>query len=299
MYIVAYRKITYAISGILFILGIAALLLWGLKLGIDFTGGSLMELEFVHARPTTEELQQKIAVLDIGSVQMQQTGERGLFLRMKDIDEATHQKLLQALGERDPNAGFVEKRFDSIGPTIGGELKRRAIYALLLVILMIVLYIAFVFRKVSRPVASWKYGLVAIVALLHDVIIPIGFFAYLGHFQGVEIDALFITAVLTILGFSVHDTIVVFDRIRENLRRGKGASFEETVGISINETIVRSINTSLTLFLVLLTLFFFGGHSTKYFSLALIIGTVFGTYSSICIASPLLVTWERWKARRA
>jgi len=297
MTIIGARKIPYIVSGTLIILSLAAFFVWGLKLGIDFTGGSLLEIEFNSQRPSVESLQGKLRPLNLGNVVLQQTGEKDMLVRLRDLDEPTHQRVLAALGQSDPQTGFVEKRFDSIGPTIGRELKRRAIYALILVVVMIVMYVAWAFRKVSRPVQSWKYGVVAIIALMHDVFIPTGVFAYLGHFKGVEVDALFITALLTILGFSVHDTIVVFDRIRENLRRGRGKNFEDTVEISIRETMVRSINTSLTLFLVLLTLFFFGGESTKYFSLALIIGTIFGTYSSIFIASPLLVTWEHWRSR--
>lgn len=291
------RKIFYGISMALVLASLAALLVWGLRLGIDFTGGSLLEVVFTSARPEVAELEKRLELLDMGAILIQPAGDRNVFIRMRDVDEETHQNILKALGAGEAQS-LVEKRFDSIGPTIGGELKQKAIIALILVVVMIILYVAFAFRKVSRPVESWKYGVVAIVALMHDVLIPTGIFSYLGYVKGVEIDSLFITAVLTILGFSVHDTIVVFDRIRENLRRGRGATFEETVDISIRETAIRSVNTSLTLLLVLLTLFFMGGESTKYFSLALIIGTIFGTYSSIFIASPLLVTWEKWTMRK-
>ena len=305
MTIVGIRKISYAISGFLVLASVAALLLWGLHFGIDFTGGSLLEVEFADNRPSVEEMQGVVAELNVGDVVVQPTGERGAIIRMRTIGEDEHQKVLTALGSL--HTTVVEKRFVSIGPTIGQELKRDSIYALLLVIIMIVAYIAFAFRHVSEvqggggvgALQSWKYGVVAIVALIHDVIIPTGLFAYLGHFYGIEISALFISALLTILGFSVHDTIVVFDRIRENLRKRAGKTFEETIEISIRETITRSINTSLTLLLVLLTLFFFGGESTKYFSLALIVGTIVGVYSSIFVASPLLVSWRSWSTRRA
>jgi preprotein translocase subunit SecF len=290
------RKVSYIVSGVLTIASFIALGLWGLHLGIDFTGGSLTELEFHNTAPTREAVEQALKPLELGGVQIQPSGERGMLVRTRALDEPTHEKLLQAIGTTGQQ--FTEKRFDSIGPVIGNELKQRSIYALLLVIIMIIIYIAWAFRKVSKPVESWKFGIVAIIALVHDVTIPTGVFAYLGRFQNVEIDALFITAILTILGFSVHDTIVVFDRIRENLRRGRGKNFEETVDISIHETIVRSINTSLTLLFVLIMLYIFGGESTKYFSLALILGTIVGVYSSIFIASPLLVTWQRWVAKR-
>lgn len=296
MNFVAWRKISYAISGILVAASFAALLVWGLPLGIDFTGGSLMELEFTEAAPSQDAVRERIAPLDLGEVQIQQTGGRGMLLRTRYMDEETHQKVLSAIREANPNV--TEKRFVSIGPTIGNELKQKSIWAILLVLIMIVIYIAVVFRHVSHPVQSWKYGIVAIIALIHDVAIPTGLFAYLGRFQHVEISALFISALLTILGFSVHDTIVVFDRVRENLRKRTSGSFEGAVNLSVRETITRSINTSLTLLFVLLTLFFFGGDSTKYFSLALIVGTTVGVYSSIFVASPLLVTWQKWDAKR-
>lgn len=296
MNIVAWRKLFYAVSGALVLMSAVALFIWGLPLGIDFTGGSLIELEFTSANISPEVIREQLAVFQLGDVQIQQTGSHGVLIRMRDIDEETHQQILAAL--RSSTAQFTEKRFVSVGPTIGSELQRKAVWALALVLVMIIIYIAIAFRHVSYPISSWKYGVVAIMALIHDVMIPTGLFVYLGKFHGVEINALFISALLTILGFSVHDTIVVFDRVRENLRKRIGANFEETVNISIHETITRSINTSLTLLFVLLTLFFLGGESTKYFSLALIVGTIVGVYSSIFIASPLLVTWQKWQERK-
>ncbi|OGZ46926.1 MAG: protein-export membrane protein SecF [Candidatus Ryanbacteria bacterium RIFCSPHIGHO2_02_FULL_45_13b] len=292
---IALRKIFYTISGAFVLVSGVALVVWGLPLGIDFTGGSLMELEFSGSIPSQEMVHNQLASFSLGEVQIQQTGERGIIIRMRDLDEETHQRVLGSLRTADSN--ILEKRFVSVGPVIGGELKRRAVWALVLVLVMIIAYIAVAFRHVSHPISSWKYGVVAIIALIHDVVIPTGLFVYLGQFHGVEINALFISALLTILGFSVHDTIVVFDRVRENLRKHNGANFKETVNVSIRETITRSINTSLTLLFVLLTLFFFGGESTRYFSLALIVGTVVGVYSSIFIASPLLVTWQKWSSK--
>lgn len=296
MNIIGARNISYMVSGILVATSIVALLLWGLRLGIDFTGGSLLEVSYAGERPSNTAVKDLLTPLDLGEIQVQQTGEKGILVRTRDISQETHQRMLALL--RGGNTDVAEQRFVSIGPVIGSELERKAMYALSLAIIMIVLYIAWAFRRVSQPVSSWKYGIVAILALVHDVTIPIGLFAYLGKFHGVEVNALFITALLTVLGFSVHDTIVIFDRIRENLKRRTSVDFEETVETSVQENITRSINTSLTLLLVLATLFFFGGESTKYFSLALFVGTVFGTYSSIFIASPLLVTWQRWKAKR-
>jgi len=293
--IVGKRKIFFTFSIILNLVGIFSIVFWGLHFGIDFKGGSLIEVNFLNNRPEVSQVKEKIKALDYGDVAVQPSGDKGMMLRLRNLDEVEHQKALAALNEIGP---VEESKFDSVGPVIGEELKRRAYLAIGGVLLLIIFYIAFAFRKVSRPVASWKYGVAAIVALVHDVFIPTGIFSVLGHYFGVEIDLLFVTGLLTILGFSVHDTIVVFDRIRENLRKGAGKSFEETVNVSINQTIIRSINTSLTVFLALLAIYLFGGASVKYFALLLMIGIFFGTYSSIFIASPILVTWEAWRQKK-
>jgi len=302
MFIIKHRKIWYIFSGLLAMTSLFSVFYFGLKLGIDFKGGSLLEVEFKEARPEISSLQKTVGELGFGNVSLQPTGDNGLFLRLKNINEEEHQKLLFTLAS---TGSFNEIRFDSIGPVIGKELQRKSIYAIVMVIVMIILYITFVFRKVSigssrgdQGVSSFKYGLMAVVALIHDVSLPAGVFAVLGEYFGVEVDILFITAILTVLGFSVHDTIVVFDRIRENLKKGIGTDFEDTVGISLRQTIARSINTSLTVLLVLFALFFFGGETTKYFSLALIIGVAIGTYSSIFLASPLLVTLHKFQNRK-
>ena len=289
MNIIGHKYIFLTISSLLVLASIVVSIFWGLKLGIDYTGGSLLEVEFKDKRPEVDEIKKVLESISLGGVIIQPAGERGLILRFKDVDENTHQALLQSL------AGSEEKRFDSIGPVIGRELKRKSVTALFLALSAIILYIAFAFRKVSKPVSSWKYGVVAIFALIHDIIIPIGVFSILGHFWGVEVDTLFITALLTILGFSVHDTIVVFDRIRENLQKLKSPEpYTITVNRSVNETITRSINTSLTVLLVLLMVIFIGGDTTKFFALTLILGIIFGTYSSIFVAAPLLVIWDKW-----
>jgi preprotein translocase subunit SecF len=297
MNIVKYRKIWYAISGLLVAASLFSIFYFGLNLGIDFTGGSLLEIEYLNDRPENSVIKEKISPLNLGNVSLQPTGDNGLLIRSKDLSEEEHQAILIALSETDK---IIETRFDSIGPVIGKELAQKSWVAMALVLAMIIFYVAFAFRKVSaglsktgRGVSSFKYGLMAVVALIHDVTIPAGIFAILGKYFGAEIDILFVTALLTILGFSVHDTIVVFDRVRENLRNGIGDGFENTVGLSVNQTITRSINTSLTVLLVLFALFFFGGETTKWFALALIIGVAIGTYSSIFLASPLLVTL--WK----
>ena len=293
--IVGKRKIFYTFSLLLNAVGIFSVIFWGLHFGIDFKGGSLIEVEFLNQRPEVSLVKEKIGSLGLGDASIQPSGDKIMMLRLKDLDEAAHQQILQAL------QGFgqiEEKRFDSVGPVIGEELKSRAYLAIFTVLVLIILYIAFAFRQVSRPVQSWKYGVAAIIALIHDVFIPTGIFSVLGHYMGAEIDLLFVTGILTILGFSVHDTIVVFDRIRENLRKGVAKTFEETVNVSINQTMVRSINTSLTVFLALLAIFIFGGASIKYFALLLMIGVFFGTYSSIFIASSVLVSWEAWRQKK-
>lgn len=309
MNIVAQRKFFYIFSGALFLISIVLFLLWGLKLGIDFTGGALLEVEFASSRPALSELQNRIQPLGIGSVQFSPSGERGLFLRMRDIDETAHQNLLNVLaGSKDKmgrDIALREKQFSTIGPVIGKELANRSLWALVSVLLLIVLYIAWAFRKISKPVSSWKFGVIAVVALFHDVFLPTGVFVVLGRWWGIEVDTLFVTAILTILGFSVHDTIVVFDRIRENLKKSSFTvvrtkeGFEQVVNESLNQTIVRSVNTSFVVLLTLAAVFLFGGESVRYFSLALMLGVVFGTYSSIFIASPLLVTWHNYSLRKS
>lgn len=296
--IIQHRGYNYVLSAILLVLAVAALVAWGLKWGIDFTGGSLLEVEFANTRPALEAMQQKLQPTEVGPFTIQPVGDKGAIVRFRNVDEIKHQQIVRQLGDAGGGA-VTDKRFGSIGPIIGRELKSRALWAIGVALFFIVSYIAWAFRKVSRPVASWKYGLAAIIALVHDVVIVIGAFSVLGHFFGIEVDGLFVSALLTILGFDVHDTIVVFDRIRENLFRGASASFEETVNKSVNDTIMRSINTSFTVLLVLSMLFLFGGESIRYFSLALIIGIIMGTYSSIFVASPIVVDWHRLANRGA
>lgn len=294
MNIIKFRKIYYLVSGTLVILSLAAISVWGFNWGIDFTGGALIETEFFE-RPLFDLLKERVDNQGFGAVNIQWAGEKSVLFRLADINENEHQVFLAKIAAQDNYREVLkESRFNSIGPTIGRELRRRSIFAIGLVLLMIVLYIAFAFRKVSHPVSSWKYGLAAITALAHDVLIPAGIFSVLGYFKNVEIDVLFVVALLTILSFSVHDTIVVFDRVRENLKKySNRRPFEEVVDESLRQTIGRSLATSFAILIVLISLFVFGAESIKYFSLTLIIGIVAGTYSSIFIASPLLVTWRK------
>lgn len=298
MWVIKYRKIFYAISSLIILASLASVIYFGLNLGIDFKGGTIVELDYTGNRPAVEDVREAVNKANLGTVSVQPTGEQGYIFRLKEITEAEKGSLYQAATLASTSAA-VEKRSSVVGPALGTELARKGFIAITLVSLLIILFIAFAFRKVSKPVASWKYGLIAIVTLAHDLFIPTGVFAWLGAVHGTEIDALFLTALLTILGLSVNDTIVVFDRVRENLSKKISPHFEETVGISLSQTFTRSINTSLTVILVLLSLYFFGGPTTKDFALVLVIGMIVGTYSSIFIASPLLVTWNKWSEKKA
>jgi len=287
--IVENRKFFYAISGIFIVASVIALLLWGLEFGIDFKGGSALEIVYPdNNRPETNQIINSLKPLKLNDLRISPIGDNGVNFRFRETDETTHQEIIRILKL---NNNIEERRFSSIGPTIGTELKQKSIKAIIIVLFGISLYIAWAFRRVSKPLSSWRYGVVTLIALFHDLVIPIGLFACLGHFYGVEVGTNFIVALLVILGFSVHDTIVVFDRIRENLKRYASLDFMPLVNQSVNETLVRSISTSFTVLLTLLALYVFGGESLRYFILALMVGIFSGTYSSIFIASPLLVSW--------
>jgi len=276
--------------------GVVSLIAFGLKPGIDFTSGSLTELRFKHPYDSAK-VRQALTEVQVGEFQLQTTDNNGLIIRTKRIDSSKHQEILDRL--KTQVGEFDEIRFEFIDPVIGKELTGNSIKQLILVSAGIVLYIAYAFRRVSRPVTAWRFGWAAIIALLHDLLVVLGIFSLLGHFKGVEVDSMFVTAMLTVLGFSVHDTIVVFDRIRENLKVYAGQSLEFIINHSISQTLVRSLNTSLTVLFVLLALLLFGGDTIKYFVLALFIGIITGTYSSIFVASPILVLWQRLRAKRA
>jgi preprotein translocase subunit SecF len=303
MFIVKHRIYFYTVSILLMVVSIAAFFVWGLKPGIDFKGGSIVEIEYATStRPTAESLKPALEALDVGEFSLRETGSSGFILRTQELTPAEHESVLAAFGGE--ASGATEKRFDSVGPILGKEALEKSLISIALVLLAIVLFITFAFRGVSKPVKSWKYGLIAIVALLHDVVIPIGLFSYLGHTMGLEVDTLFVTALLVILGFSIHDTIVVFDRVRENLKKHYGESkakksFETIVGESISQTFVRSINTSLTTIIAIVVLYVVGAEATKAFSLALLVGIIAGTYSSIFLGSPLLVTVYNWQEKKS
>ena len=276
----------------------------GLKFGADFTGGSILEFKTDGIRiekPLVEEAVKNSGV-DLGDFTLRESGDTGYILRSKNINLEQKAIVLAKIDAIDEKS-VTETKFSDIGPTLGKELRSQAVLAIILVALLIVLYVAFVFRHVSKPVSSWNYGLITIITFVHDVLLPIGVFSVLGYFFGTEVDTLFVVAILVVLGYSINDTIVVFDRVRENLlgidENQRSAKFEETVEKSLKDTWARSINTSLTTFISLLAIYFVGGEVTQAFALAMIIGVVCGAYSSIFISAPLLVTIKKWQDKKA
>ena len=293
--IVGRRYWFFAISLIIIIPGLVALALWGLPLAIDFTGGSMLEIRFNSGSPPTPENVVKLyEELGIGDSLVQSAGTADIIARSKPIDELTKTKLLTTMEIRF-DSPITVLRFESVGPTVGAEVAERAAYAVGLAALGILVYITYAFRRVPNAL---RFGVAAIIAMLHDVALVIGVEAIFGHFLGWEVDTLFLTALLTIVGFSVHDSIVVFDRIRENQQRYRRLDFETLVIHSIVQTLDRSINTQLTVMLMLLALLLFGGETTKHFVAILLIGVFSGTYSSIFNAAPILVVWENreWRS---
>jgi preprotein translocase subunit SecF len=294
--IIKYYKFWFVVSGILLLAGVVSLSVYGLKPGIDFTGGTITQVKFPGAVPQTSDISKVVSDAGTTNAVIQPAGSQSVIIRTSPMEKDQHDKIMAALKAK--FGDITEESYSSIGPVIGKELRSNAAWQLGLVSLGIVLYIAYAFRKVSRPVSSWRFGWAAIIALIHDLFIVVGAFSLLGHFWGIEVDTLFVTALLTVLGFSVHDTIVVFDRIRENLRVRAGSTLPEIINSSINQTLVRSLNTSLTVIFVLIALLLFGGITIRYFVLALLFGIIAGTYSSIFIASPVLIVWHNWDLRR-
>ena len=287
MFIIKHRKIFVGISVLLVALSIFSMSYFGLNFGIDFKGGSLLEIQYTGERPSPLVVENVIKSAGIGSSLIQPVGESGYSIKARDITDAEKNSLLQALG-----GGVTEVGFNSVGPSVGAELVKKSIISFILVALGIILWVAYSFRKVSKPVSSWKYGITAVLALIHDVIVTAGVFSLTSHFMGKDIDTLFVVAILTVLGLSVSDTIVIFDRIRENVRTKQSKTFEENVGNSIKQIYPRSLLTSFTTILALVSLIIFGPESTRLFAFTLTIGMAVGTYSSICIASPILVIFK-------
>ena len=285
-----YSKIYYIFSGLLALFAIFSICFFGLKFGIDFLGGSILEIDFEN-RPENKIIQEKLADLNLGEIVVQPTGNNGVILRMVEISEETHQEIVSKLQEISP---VQEKRFETVGPSIGRELRNKTIILIIASLIALLIYITIAFRRVSKPLFSWQYGIISIIALLFDILIPIGLLALLGKLYNVQFNIPIITALLTILGYTINDKVIIFDRVRENLPKSD-LDFTGTVNHSINQTITRSINTALTTLLVLLSITLFGGSTIRYFALALFVGIGIGTYSSIFLASPLLVWFEKLK----
>jgi len=293
------RKIWITFSVILTVASVVSISVFGYRTGIDFAGGTNLEVQLTGAKTGVDvkqviaEAYKQIAKMDVAP---QSTEADRYFVRSMQIDNQKKNEILAELQTK--FATVSELRFESVDPTISADIVRKAVLAVVVAALGIMFYLAYAFRRVPKPLNSWDFGLGAVVALIHDVIVLLGLYSLMSHYLGAEVDGMFIAAVLTLLGFSVHDTIVTFDRIRENLRRRAGEDLETICNDSIAETIVRSINTSFTVFLVLLAMVLFGGATLKFFTLALIIGVVFGTYSSIFIATPVLL-WMGSRRRQS
>ncbi len=291
------RHLWYLISLLVIVPGLVSLILFGVRPGIDFTGGTLWEIQF--AAPTTsDQIEAVLAENGYDNTLIQRTGvstDNDFLIRMPELTEGSERKDVIEAALTDRLGPFDEREFSTVGGAVSTEIRNRAILAVALASIAILLYMAYAFRNTQNP---FLYGICALVAMLHDVLVVVGIFSILGVVAGVEIDALFVTAMLTVIGFSVHDSIVVFDRIRENLARRVDASFEEVVNYSLAQTVVRSLNTSLTVVFTLLALVLFGGSTTRTFVFALLIGVVSGTYSSIFNASQLLVSWENGEIQR-
>lgn len=287
MFIVKYKSIFIGLAVVLVLASFALMAKFGIRQGVDFTGGTVIETRYVADMPETIDS----ASLQAKDIRSFKTGTSTYkFISTKSYDEL-RPILIQAVVQG--KYVYEETQVNTVGPTLGLELKRKAGLAIAVVVLAILAFIAFSFREVSRPVSSWKYGVIAMVTLLHDIIVPTGVYVLLSYYFGAEIDTLFVIALLTILGISISDKIVVFDRIRENLKSGSIKNFDDVVGVSLKQTFTRSINTSVTVILALVALFYFGPEATKFFALTLTIGMIVGTYSSIFVASPLLTVWNK------
>ncbi len=325
MSIISHRKLLLTIAAFVMLGSAFIIMVFGLRLGIDFTGGSLTEVAYIENVPSQtqveEVVRQTIGDTDGFSVRgsSDEAGRSAYLIRTRDLDELERVALSSAVLSLSQDGEVT--RFTSIGPVIGQELKDKAGYAVAGVVLVIVFYVAFAFAGIGTPVSSWVYGFITILVLVHDVLVPTALMSLLGYFAGVEVDVLFVMALLAVLGYSVNDTIVIFDRVRENLQQNRTehktvvqkpgfndteevtytltAPYDKIVGTAVSGTLVRSINTSVTTFLALIALYFVGGEVTNIFALILLAGVLAGTYSSLCIASPLVVAYEEWSRKKA
>ncbi|MFQ6049641.1 MAG: protein translocase subunit SecF [Candidatus Paceibacterales bacterium] len=288
-----YRKIYYILSGVLALVSLGALIIFGLKLGIDFKGGTILELEFAK-RPENPVIQEKLTEFDLGKITVQPAGKKDVILRFKNIDEKTHQEVISSLNEI---STVEEIRFENIGPIISKEMRSKTLILIFFSVLAMFVYMVIAFREIPPPISGWQFGIVSIVTLFFDILIPLGLLAFLGKFYNVQFTIPIVTALLAILGYTMNDKVIVLDRTRENLLRTSKINFDELVNQSLNQVLSRSLSTGSCTLLVLLALFLFGGETLKYFSLILFVGILIGTYSSLFLASPILVTWltRRWK----
>ncbi|HUQ30034.1 MAG TPA: protein translocase subunit SecF [Candidatus Paceibacterota bacterium] len=295
MYVVNHRGLFFWITGLLLAGSIAAIAFWGLPLGIDFTGGSLTQVSYPAGRPALDAIKTEVEKLPLGTIAVREFGANAISVRTRSLTPDEHAAVFSAVSL---HASTTELAFTSVGPSLGSQFTNKALWAILAVIFAIVLYIAFAFRRVSRPVPGWAYGITVVAMLAIDIIVPTGFFAALCHFTGAEVDSLFVVALLALLGYCVNDVIVIFDRVREHLakneRTGAKETFEVTIGKSISETMTRSINTGLTVVLALLALIFLGADATRNFALVMLVGVVAGTFSSIGRSAPLLIPIAHW-----
>lgn len=298
MFIINHRTFFFWLTGIILVAAVGAIFAYGLPLGIDFTGGSLMQVEYPNGRPALSDIQTEVNAAQIGTVSVRPVGDTAVSMRMRTLTPAEHDAVLADLSK---TASTTELAYTSVGPALGSQFTTKALWAIFAVILVIVLYIAFAFRKVSGPVPGWGYGITVVAMLAIDIIVPTGFYAAYAHVTGAEVDSLFIVALLSLLGYCVNDVIVIFDRIREHLahnsRENSKEPFEVTIGKSISETMTRSINTALTVVLALLALIFLGAPSTRNFALVMLVGVVAGTFSSIARSAPLLIPIAKWFAK--
>ncbi|HOZ16404.1 MAG TPA: protein translocase subunit SecF [Candidatus Portnoybacteria bacterium] len=294
---IKYHKLNYLFFGILVVATIACLIIFGLNLGIDFLGGTLWEINFSvqdefelveQVRPNNEIIQNALNSFNLGEIVIQPTDNNGIILRFKDVDENTHQAMLTKLNEI---SIVKEKRFESIGPTIGKELKEKTIALIIISLIVLLIYIAISFRKLKWPIASWQYGIVSIITLALDVLVTLLVLILLGKFYNVQLNIAIVAALLTIIGYTINDKVIVFDRVRENILKERMGSFSETVNKSLNQILGRSLSTGACTLIILFVLFFLGGETLKYFSLTLIIGIIVGTYTSLFVASSILVSW--------
>ncbi len=302
--IIQKRKTWYILSLLFIVPGIISIFTWGLNVGIDFKGGSLLQVEYSDSRPAVETIRDQVSKSEVPGAAVQTAGDKGLLIRFPNTEGREGRKdadtITTKLEEGGQKLNKDKESFETVGGTVAKTTTNRAVLAVILTSLAIIIFMSWSFASVPKPASSWRFGVTAILALLHDLVFVIGAFSIIGHFMPqIEVDSLFITALLTILGFSVNDTIVVFDRIRENLRKYPNKSFEDVSNESLNQTLARSLNTSGTVLIVLLALLLLGGVSIRSFILALTLGVAVGTYSSIFNASPLLVTWQNWADRRS